>query len=65
MVFEEKWQKRFRPDLNFPTHIKRRIYQIYKRELFEDVEKAIEKKLTNEYFYEKFNGYKNFKELNV
>lgn len=65
MEFEEKWQKRFRPDLNFPTHIKRRIYQIYKRELVEDVEKEIEKRLTNECFYKNFKGYENFKELNV
>lgn len=37
----KKWKKKLRPDLKFPTHIKRKIYHIYQNEIFNDADKVI------------------------
>ena len=60
MDFETKWKKRFRPDLKFPAHIKRRIYKIYRQELYEDIEKEIEKQLKSKNYFENFVNVKEF-----
>lgn len=60
MDFKIKWEKRFRPDLKFPAHIKRRIYRIYRKELYEDIEKEIEKQLKNKNYFENFISVKEF-----
>lgn len=43
--FEIKLKKKFRPDLNLPIHIRRKIFQIYKFELYKDLEEVVEKEL--------------------
>ena len=41
--FKEKWKNKCRPDLKFPIHIRRKIFQIYKAEYFKDIEELIDK----------------------
>ena len=39
--FNKKWKQKFRPDLEFPIHIKRKIFNIYKDKVFEDLDKVV------------------------
>ena len=39
--FNIKWKSKFRPDLKFPMHIKRKIYNIYKNEVFKDIDSVV------------------------
>lgn len=38
-----KWKGKFRPDLKLPAHSKRKIFNIYKKEIFEDLYDLLEK----------------------
>ena len=61
--FEEKWKNKCRPDLKFPVHIRRKIFQTYKAEMFKDMEELIDKiiyeNIINLDYYLKFVDCKN------
>ena len=64
--FNNKWKKRFRPDLEFPMHIKRRIFNIYHKELFYDVDNVIFHLIFNELSrQEYFNNFCNIENLKL
>ena len=48
--FEEKWKNKCRPDLKFPMHIRRKIFQTYKAEMFKDMEELIDKIINENIF---------------
>ena len=57
-----KVKKLFRPDLNLPMHIRRRIYKIYKFELFNNIEEVAENEIINS---QEFSNFVNIKDLTL
>lgn len=70
--FIYKWNKKLRPDLNFPVHIKRKMFKIWKQQMFQDIEKTVDTETKNSKIFANFAnvetivlGNKNINEVKV
>ena len=59
--FKNKWNTKFRPDLNLPMHIKRKIYKIYRKDLFLDLDVLIYNLIIKEFNFNNITPIKDTK----